>query len=412
MDKRRTLWTVLAVLFVDMVCQSMAFPALPSLLQEITGGSLQEAAQLYGFMAMAYAMAEFVGGPILGRLSDIHGRKPILLLSTAGSSIAFAVTAFAPTAGVMIGGYAAAGLISALFVVVNATVADCLPPERRATGFAYVGATFGLGFTAGPAIGAMVAPWGLRMPFQLAAVAMALVCIAVAIGARESNESRGKEAFSLRQLSPLPAWRQILHHPLLSRIAITSTLNMLAMQVLIAIWVVSGTYRFGFDVTANGWLLAAVGLTSAIAQATTVPWLVRKLGLKRSIRFGLAMSVISYLGYAFAPNPAWFIGVLVLNTAAAADEPALQSVVSIAADDQQGATMGGMSSLASLMGIVGPPIGSWMFATASGPKAWFEFPGLPFAFGAVCVFIGWLVMLTTLRHFQEPDPQPEPSGGG
>jgi DHA1 family tetracycline resistance protein-like MFS transporter len=398
--KRRILFLVLGLLFIDMLTQGMVYPSFPELLKLLTGKDLQAASQLYGFLAASYAVAELIGSPILGMLSDRFGRKRILVFAAISSSIAFAISAMATQVSMLFAGYALAGLTSAILVVTNASIADITEPEERAKCFGYVGAVVGLGFVVGPAIGALIASAGLRAPFWLASGLLFTAGIVILFALPESLEKKNDEvALELRNFAPWRSFAALGRYPLVRRLAVTILLNALALQMLIAVWVPYCTYRYNFGVAQNGWLLAGFGITMAFTQGVLVPIIVPRIGNRRALTIGLTVSCITYIGYGLAATWVAIVAVTMLGSFGALDEPALQAVVTNeVSETDQGTIQGGMSMIGSLMGIVGPVAGAFLFSRFSGPGAIAEIPGMTYFAGAACVVIGLGFAMSALRR--------------
>lgn len=399
MTPGRRIAPVFALLFVDMLCQGMAFPTLPTLIGELGGVSLQAAAQRYGLMLGGYALAELFGAPVLGLLSDRFGRRPVLLLSGFSAAVSYLITALAPSWEILFLGYFLAGLTSAMMVVTNAVIADVFPPEERAKGYSWIGAVFGMGFVIGPAVGALIAPLGLRAPFVLSTGLMLLATLAVALTFKESKPAAvDAPAASLSDFMPWKAFESLGRAPLARRLAFTVLCNALAMQMLIAVWVPFGTAKFGFGVQENGWVLAVFGVAMAVSQAAVAPALISRLGEKKSLAVGLTASVLTYLGYALAPNVVLFLLVLFVGAFGALDEPAIQALATADADpEQQGALQGSFAMIGSLMGIIGPSLGGLIFSLTTGPKAGFDFAGMTFVACAGLVALGAIPALIRVR---------------
>jgi DHA1 family tetracycline resistance protein-like MFS transporter len=149
---------------ITVCAYSMGFgiimPVLPDLIVELEGVSLSEATLIGGFIASAYAVFQFLMGPLVGNLGDRFGRRPVFLLSLAGFSIDFLLMGFAPSILWLFIGRSIAGGLGAIFGPANAVMADISEAKDRAKGFGLVGAAFGIGFMIGPAIGGLLVESG------------------------------------------------------------------------------------------------------------------------------------------------------------------------------------------------------------------------------------------------------------
>ena len=162
-------WFVLITVFLDVMAMGMMLPALPKLVESFIPGDTAHAARIFGLFGMAWGLMQFVGAPILGALSDRHGRRPVILLSNLGLGLDYVVMALAPTLWVLMLGRLIAGFCTASISTAFAYIADITAEENRATEFGKIGAVFGLGFIVGPAVGGQLAGIDARLPFWVAA---------------------------------------------------------------------------------------------------------------------------------------------------------------------------------------------------------------------------------------------------
>jgi len=396
--------TLMVLVFVDMLTQGLAYPCMPALIMELGKVDIQAAAMIYGWLIPSYAIFELVGSPSLGLLSDRFGRKPILIVSTAGASASFLISALATSLPMLFAGYALAGLTSAMVVVVNSSIADLTEGEERGKAFAFLGAVFGVGFVVGPAAGALTGPLGLRAPYFFASGAMAICAVAALLFMPETRKpSTEPTAPKLADFLQWMAIRAVAAHPIIRRLAWTTLLNALAMQMLVTVWVPYTTYRYRFGPVENGWLLAGFGLAMAVSQGLIAPKLLPRVGNVRSVQIGFVASILSYIGYGLSPSWQWLLAVTVAGALAALDEPALQAIIAdLAGEDQQGAIQGGLGSIMSLMRIVGPVLGTALFGAFTGPRAPIDLPGVTYFAGAILVVIAAINGVTTLRRIPTP----------
>ena len=160
---------VLFTLFLDILGIGLIIPILPRLIEELSGGNVASASTTFGLLASLYSLMQFLFAPVVGSLSDRYGRRPVILASLLGSALDYALLAVAPTLGWFYLGRVVAGITGANITAASAYIADVSPPEKRAQSFGLIGAAFGLGFIAGPALGGLLGHMGLRVPFWAAA---------------------------------------------------------------------------------------------------------------------------------------------------------------------------------------------------------------------------------------------------
>jgi MFS transporter, DHA1 family, tetracycline resistance protein len=130
---------VLSVVYIDMLGIGLAFPVLPRLIESFEG-SVSRASYIYGALAAAYSLMQFLFAPLLGSLSDRYGRRPVILLALVGMGVNYVLLAFAPTLWLFALGRMVAGAFGATFSAAGAYLADITPPEKRAQSFGLIGA--------------------------------------------------------------------------------------------------------------------------------------------------------------------------------------------------------------------------------------------------------------------------------
>ena len=160
---------ILVTLFIDVLGVGLIIPVLPNLVASCEGGSVSAAAGTLGSLLALYSAMQFLFAPVLGSLSDRFGRRPVLLASLLGTGLDYVLLAWAPTLAWFFVGRLVAGITGASFSTASAYLADVTPPEERAHSFGLIGAAFGVGFIAGPALGGLLGHVGLRVPFMAAA---------------------------------------------------------------------------------------------------------------------------------------------------------------------------------------------------------------------------------------------------
>src|ERR1044072_1392684 len=165
---------VFVTVLLDMFAIGIIIPVLPKLVETFMSGDTARAAIIYGIFGTAWALMQFLFSPVLGSLSDRFGRRPIILLSNVGLGLDYILMALAPTVRWLFVGRVISGITAASISTAGAYIADVTPPEQRASKFGLLGAAFGGGFVAGPALGGVLGGISPRLPFWVAA-ALSLV---------------------------------------------------------------------------------------------------------------------------------------------------------------------------------------------------------------------------------------------
>lgn len=357
----KALIVILATVAIDAIGAGLIFPILPELLAQLTEGG--DIGFLYGAMLAVYAVMQFVFSPILGALSDRFGRRPVLLLSLAGTLIDYLVMALTPLGWVLVVGRAMAGITSANMAVASAYITDITPPEQRAQRFGLVGAVMSMGFIVGPVIGGVMGAWWLRSPFLIAALFNGLNLAVALFVLPESHKTAGG-SFDLKQLNPLAPLVWLWNFKPLLPMVIVSVVFGLIAAVPGTIWVLYGAERFGWDSVHMGISLSVFGVTGALAQAFLVGPLTKRFGDLGTLMIGVAFDTIAYTLMAFAYQSWMGYAVAPLFALGGVAMPALQSLLtSRVSDEQQGQLQGVLASLMSLAGIVGPVLTTAIFFT-------------------------------------------------
>src|SRR4029079_10980814 len=181
-----------------------------SLIVELRGGTLGDAAVIGGWLTSMFAAIQFIAGPVLGGLSDHHGRRPVLLVSLTAFGLCYVLMGFAPSIAWLFIAQGLAGLFGATMPTAGAYIADVTSPENRTRYFGQMSAAFGSGLIIGPVLGGALAGWDIRLPFFVAA---ACSLANVAYGSFVLPESLAKHSrrpFAWHRAHPLGALREML----------------------------------------------------------------------------------------------------------------------------------------------------------------------------------------------------------
>src|SRR6218665_3020025 len=206
------IYLVLMTICIDSIGLGIIIPSLPKLIAGLTHLSVTESSKYSLPVVIAYAGAQFLFSPLIGNLSDRFGRRPIILMSLLGLGIDFIFMYFAPNLAWLIVGRLLSGMFGASFTTAAAYIADISTDENRAQNFGMIGAAFGLGFIIGPAIGGLVAEFGLRTPFLIAAILCLLNWLWGYFVLPESLAPENRRKFEWKRANPLGAFRLLTRY--------------------------------------------------------------------------------------------------------------------------------------------------------------------------------------------------------
>jgi DHA1 family tetracycline resistance protein-like MFS transporter len=392
-NQKASLLFIFITILVDVIGIGIIIPVLPSLITELSGEGLSKASQIGGWLLGAYALMQFFFAPALGALSDRYGRRPIILIALFGLGIDYIFHAWAPTIAWLFVGRVLAGITGASFTVATAYIADISTPEKKAQNFGLVGAAFGLGFILGPVIGGVTAEYGVRVPFLVAAGLSLLNFLYGLFVLPESLpvEKRITE-INWKKANPFSSFKNFKAFPALVGFMIPFFLIYIAGHSVQSTWTFYTMYRFDWDEATVGYSLALVGIIVAIVQGGLVKVVVRAIGEKLTVIIGMALWSSGLILFASA-NREWMMFAYILPYClGGVAGPTLQGIMSnLVPDNMQGQLQGILTSVMSLTSILGPPLMTYVFYLFSGENAFADFPGAPFALGAI-MMVGALLM--------------------
>ncbi len=374
---------IMATMLIDMLAIGLIIPVLPAMVGSFTGSQADQA-YWYGVVTFTFGLANFISSPILGALSDQHGRRPILLLGFLGLCISFYGTAMATAMGMLIAVRVLSGAMQANISIANAYVADFTPPEQRAKRFGMLGAMQGVGFIIGPVMGGLLGAIDLHLPFLVAGILASINLVYGYFVLPESLPAEKRKPFEWQTANPWSALKRLAALRGVGSLVGVVAFSGLAQFMLYTSWVLYTTFKFGWGPLENGWSLAAVGVVSVIMQGFLLGKLLKRFSPQKLVTVGLASSALAYLLWGLAWEGWVMFAVIGVNFLGNIVPAAVNSMISSAADAKsQGATLGAVSSLNSLMAVAAPLIAAPLLALVSHlPQGDWRI-GAPFYFCAV-----------------------------
>ena len=387
-NKSAAISFIFVTLLVDITGWGLIIPVMPGLIEELTGGSVSDAARYSGWMGFAYAGVQFVCAPILGGLSDKYGRRPVLLFSLFGFGVDYLVLTFAPNIIWLFAGRIIAGITGASITTASAYIADISTPATRAQNFGMIGAAFGIGFILGPMLGGLLGQFGPRVPFMVAAALCFLNWLYGYFVLPESLPPNKRRAFDLKRANPVGTLLQLRKYPVLLPLISCMIFLYLSAHAVQSNWAFFGIERFKWDERMIGISLGAVGLLIGLVQGGLVRVVNPKLGNEKSVYLGVLMYTLGLVLFSLA-SQTWMMFVFLIPYALGGIAgPALQALMAgMVNADEQGELQGALTSTAAATSIIGPPLMTNTFAYFTGGGSTFYFPGAPFLLGAFFMLI-------------------------
>ena len=392
---------IMAAVLIDMISIGLMVPVLPHIVGTFTHSN-DEQTSAFLMVTMAFGMANFIGSPVLGALSDRFGRRPVLLIGFAGLALSFFVTAMATALWMLVAVRLFSGAMQANIAIANAYVADITAPEDRARRFGQLGAMFGIGFILGPVVGGWLGHYDVHWPF-IAAGCMALVnwCYGFFV-LPESLPKERRSPFDWKKANPVTALRGLAALKGVGSLVTVIALSSLAQFMLHMTWVLYTKFRFGWGPLEVSWSLFAVGIVSVLSQGVLLKPLLARFNAQRLAVIGMTSASLAYLGFGLATEGWMMYAVIAFNLLGGVAAAAMQGIISNAAPaNQQGKAMGAVSSLNSLMAVFAPLVGLTLLGQVSHRPAGDLLIGLPFF---TCAALQAAAMLITLRFFRSHPP--------
>lgn len=348
----RPIAVVLLIVLIDLLGFSLVMPLLPPFAEQYGFDATR-----IGLLLAAYPMCQLIAGPILGRLSDRYGRRPVLAVSQAGTALSFVILGLSRNYTVMLLARMLDGASGGNILVAQAYIADVTKPEDRAKGLGMIGAAFGVGFVLGPILGGLLLhlplspEWRLSVPFLVAAALSTVAWVLVLLWLPESSDP------SLRPAARVLSWRGLTDAatlPGVGRLVLIGALSVLAWAALEGTFSLYLQQRMGWTTAAAAFAFAFIGLVSAVVQGGLIRRLVPRFGEPRLILVGLAALGVGLAALAgVGTAPGLYGAMLIVAIGQALAGPSLSGLLSRTAPaTEQGAVFGTLTSAQTLARMV------------------------------------------------------------
>ena len=391
--KRSPLVVLFVTVFIDLIGFGIVLPLLPFYAQHFGANAL-----LVGLLSTSFSLMQLLFAPVWGRLSDLVGRRPVILVGLLGSSISYLTFALAPSLTILFLSRILAGIAGANISTAQAYIADSTQPENRAKGMGLIGAAYGLGFTVGPAIGGILSQYGYAVPAFLAS-ALALANFGAAWWLLPESRNPSEVTYRIERGLNWQRLRTGIQHPELGVFLILFFIATFAFANLEATFALMTARKFGFDARANGYLFAYIGVLITVVQGGLTGRLAKRFGERRLISVGLFCMIfgLGLLPYSLGLKSLLLVLVILVGGQGSTN-PSISSLISQSAStEDQGGILGVAQSLASLARILGPIWGGFTFDALG-----FQYPYLT---GSLFMAVAFSLSLLAARgKLNVPEP--------
>ncbi|HYJ06450.1 MAG TPA: MFS transporter [Chthoniobacterales bacterium] len=396
---RSPLFVLYLTVFIDLMGFGIVIPILPLYAQDFHASPM-----VIGWLTGIYSGMQIIFTPILGRLSDRFGRRPVLLVSIVGTAIGFALMGVAQSLTLLFVARILAGITGGNISIPQAYIADVTAPEKRSHAMGMIGAAFGLGFTFGPLIGGVMSQISYGAPFFFAAALAVVNAVLIYLLLPESlsHEHRAKPHDEA-------STAEVFRHgrgAMFVLVVATYFFLIAGFAIMTTLFALFTAKRFGYDAHANGYLFGFVGLISVIVQGGLIGRLVKRFGEVALTRAGMILTTISLALLPFSNNLTVLLLVCAgLSAGSGIASPPLSGLASQMIERTwQGRALGVMQSAGSTGRLIGPLIGGWLLMFDL-QKPVTEYGRTPFLVGAALCFIGALFAFCIKKPPEDRSPE-------
>lgn len=358
MESKKSLSILFAVMFLVMVGFGIIIPVLPFYAENIGASPAQ-----LGLLMATYSVMQLLFAPMWGRLSDRIGRKLVILIGIFGLAISFFLMAVSSALWMLFAARVTGGFLSsANMPAVMAYVADITTQEDRGKGMGIIGASIGLGFIFGPAIGGIFSESSLSAPFYLAGASSFFTFLIVLFFLKESLpiEKRGKHI--TKKTSLMQAFSGPIS--ILFSLQLFVSLSLAGLEATFAYY---AAQKAKIGIIELGYIFMIMGLAGAFVQGGLVGRLTKKYGEGLTIQLGILVSAIGFGLILFVNSFATAaIFLTIFGIGNGFIRPSVSALITNVSTAGHGSATGLLSSFDSLGRIIGPPLGGWLFSLAIG----------------------------------------------
>jgi len=388
MEFRREYLVIFLILVTEVLGFSLILPFLPLYAQDLGASPL-----VIGLIFTSFSFFQLFSAPIMGRLSDHYGRRPLLIISQISTFVGFVVLGFANTLALIFLSRIIDGLFGSNFTIAQAYLSDISSKKDRSKVFGIIGAAFGVGFLIGPGIGGYLAEINYSLPSFAAAGVSVLTIFLTVIFLPETVKKKKEGKIKIRIID-LDQFRRFFSNRIISSKLMTFFTFILAHMIFVSMMALYSEKQLGLGPAGIGMILTYIGLNAIILRGVLLPRLIDICG-ERKLQFISVISLIIGLTLTAFVTELWMfmISITLFSFGAGTARPILIGEISRqVSEDEQGAALGVSDSLGSIAQITGPLIGGFMIN--------YFFPGSLPLLAAGVMAIGFIMMIQNERKVE------------
>lgn len=358
MKTNKSLTTIFLIVFIDLLGFGIILPLLPYIAEKY-----QANPSTIGFLTATYSFFQLTSAPILGRLSDIYGRKKLLIISQLGSAFGYLLLGLANNLPLLFLSRLIDGITGGNISIAQAYIADVTTKDNRAKGMGLIGAAFGLGFIFGPAIGGVLSKISYSTPAYFATVISLITVLTTAFFLQETVVVKNKNHSSLKSKLSFSQFITVLKESPIGILIVIFFLLNFAFSIQTGIFALWTEKTFNFKPSNNGWFFTYIGILAVVFQTQLLPFVVKKFHERRIL---LASFFFMFLGmilipFTFKPELLYF-SLFFIPLGNGLANPTIQALASEnIGKNEYGETLGMLQSGGSIGRILGPVFAGEIF---------------------------------------------------